>query len=170
VAHDFRIEPASGVADLLGTRGDQQQILEQALIIDQATGIDILPAGKDRRRGGGFNRRRAGAPPGFLTPQSIYGLLGELRKRYDHIVIDSPPLLGVSDGRILSMHADATIFVVRWGHTSRDAATAGVKILRDVSAGILGAVLTRVDMKKHAQHGQGDGLQFYKSFRKYYAN
>jgi uncharacterized protein involved in exopolysaccharide biosynthesis/Mrp family chromosome partitioning ATPase len=170
VAHDFRIAPESGVVDLLTTEGDRQQLLEQALIIDQATGIDILAAGKDHCRSKGRNRRRTGAPPGFLTPQSIYELLGELRKRYDHIVIDSPPLLGVSDGRILSMYADATIFVVRWGHTSRDAAMAAVRTLRDVSAGILGAVVTRVDMKKHAQNGQGDGLQFYENFRKYYAD
>jgi uncharacterized protein involved in exopolysaccharide biosynthesis/Mrp family chromosome partitioning ATPase len=171
IAHDFHIEPASGVADLIGAGGSQQQNLEEVLIIDQATGIDILPAGKYSRRGSRIRRRaNGGAPPDFLTPQSVYGLLGELRKRYDYIVIDSPPLLGVSDGRILSMHADATVFVVRWGHTSREAATAGVKILRDVSANIAGAVLTRVDTKKHAQYGQGDGLQYYESFRKYYAN
>jgi Mrp family chromosome partitioning ATPase len=170
VAYDFGLEPASGVADLIGAGADQQQSLKQALIIDQETGIDILPAGKYCRRGRGRRHAGIGAPPGFLTPQSIDGLIAELRKRYDCIVIDSPPLLGVSDGRILSMYADATVFVVRWGHTSREAATAAVKILRDVSTGVLGAVLTRADMKKHVQCGQGDALQFYDSFRKYYAN
>ena len=156
VARHFGLKSVFGVAELIAHDGeDQQQRLEQAVIIDQTSGIDILPAG----------RRSDGAA---MTPQRIYTLLDKLRQRYDRIIIDSPPLLGVSDGRILSTFADATIFAIRWGHTDLDAAAAGVKILRDMLANIFGAVLTRVDPKKQVRFGEGDPLQFLPSLQKYY--
>jgi hypothetical protein len=44
-----------------------------------------------------------------------------------------------------------------------------LKALRSISANIVGAVLTRVDTKKHALYGEGDSLQYQREFRKYYA-
>jgi Mrp family chromosome partitioning ATPase len=120
--------------------------------------IDILPAG-----------RRLAEGILHLTVQSASALLDELRARYDMIVIDVPPLLGVNDGRLLAMLADDVVFAVRWGRTSRVAATGALKALRSVSANVVGAVLTRVDAKKHALYGEGDCLQYQRAFRKYYA-
>jgi hypothetical protein len=44
-----------------------------------------------------------------------------------------------------------------------------LKALRSTSTRICGAVLTRVDSKKHALYGEGDSLQYQRAFRKYYA-
>src|SRR3546814_17998794 len=82
---------------------------------------------------------------------------------------DVPPLLGVDDGRMLAMLADDVIFAIRWGRTSRAAAAGALKTLRSASASVFGAVLTRVDLKKHALYGEGDSLQYQHAFRKYYA-
>jgi Mrp family chromosome partitioning ATPase len=67
------------------------------------------------------------------------------------------------------MLADDVIFAVRWGRTSRVAAAGALKALRSASASVFGAVLTRVDSKKHALYGEGDSLQYQRAFRKYYA-
>src|SRR3546814_8425674 len=81
------------------------------------------------------------------------------------VVIDVPPLLGVDDGRMLAMLADDVIFAIRWGRTSRAAAAGALKTLRSASASVFGAVLTRVDLKKHALYGEGDSLQYQHAFR-----
>ena len=75
----------------------------------------------------------------------------------------------MNDARIISRFADVTVFAIRWQHTRRDAAAAGLRVLQDASANVAGAVLTRVDLKKHARDGQGDGLEYYSKFQKYYA-
>ena len=95
-------------------------------------------------------------------------LIRDLRARYDVVVIDSPPLLGVNDGRILAMLADNVLVAVRWGKTSRAAAGNVLEALREVSAPVAGVVLTRVDAKKQALYGEGDSLQYSREFQRYY--
>ena len=156
VARDLRLTPHLGVAEVLDS-GNKVSLLETAILNDPSLGIDILPAaqfGNDQTR---------------LAAQSIGELIAKLRIRYEYIVIDSPPLLGMNDARIISRFADVTVFAIRWQHTRRDAAAAGLRVLQDASANVAGAVLTRVDLKKHARDGQGDGLEYYSKFQKYYA-
>jgi uncharacterized protein involved in exopolysaccharide biosynthesis/Mrp family chromosome partitioning ATPase len=158
LAKEFGLASVPGVSDFL-IDGDwrcfeQDPVLE----LPHRSRIDILPAG-----------RRLAEGILHLTVQSASALLDELRARYDMIVIDVPPLLGVNDGRLLAMLADDVVFAVRWGRTSRVAATGALKALRSVSANVVGAVLTRVDAKKHALYGEGDCLQYQRAFRKYYA-
>jgi Mrp family chromosome partitioning ATPase len=154
---NFAPELASSIADIIS--GDSSQLnLDQALVLDQGTGVDILALGN-------------GAQPAMacLNQQQIEKLLDALRQRYHRILIDSPPLLGLSDGRALAAFADTALFLVRWGSTNRDAAATGLQILKDSSANVLGVVMTRVHIKRHALYGQGDALQYYQSFRAYYA-
>jgi succinoglycan biosynthesis transport protein ExoP len=155
-AREFGLGSSPGVAELILDSGPER--IGANFHVSQSGGIDILTAG--------LNPSEAARG---LTVQSVRKLVAELRSRYDCVVIDSPPLLGVNDGRLLAMEADATVFAVRWGHTNREAAGAAVKILRDVSAEVFGAVLTRVDMKRHILYAEGDDLQFHRQFQKYYA-
>ena len=46
--------------------------------------------------------------------------MAELRARYDYVVLDSPPLLGMSDTRFAARLADAVVFVVRWSKTGEE--------------------------------------------------
>jgi uncharacterized protein involved in exopolysaccharide biosynthesis/Mrp family chromosome partitioning ATPase len=158
LAREFALPPTSGVSDFL-IDGDWRAFdRDPDLELSHRARIDILPAG-----------RRPAEGVQHLTVQSVSALLDELRERYDMIVIDVPPLLGVNDGRILAMLADDVILAVRWGRTSRVAAAGALKALRSTSTRICGAVLTRVDSKKHALYGEGDSLQYQRAFRKYYA-
>ncbi|MBD2746941.1 polysaccharide biosynthesis tyrosine autokinase [Microvirga sp. BT688] len=106
--------------------------------------------------------RIKGDPMALLTGGQLQPLLQELRKVYDFIVIDSPPLLSTAEARVLATLADKMLFVVQWGQTRRELAQNALHLLR--SAGtplkpadeLVSAVVTRVNLKKHARYGYGD--------------
>ena len=83
-------------------------------------------------------------PSELLGSLAAKKLLSELRDRFDYVVIDSPPLLAVTDGAVLAAEADGTILLVRVGQTKRDQVAHATGILNDVAATILGSVLTMV--------------------------
>jgi capsular exopolysaccharide synthesis family protein len=74
---------------------------------------------------------------GSLAAQKVFG---ELRSRFDYVVVDSCPLLAVTDAAILAADADGVLLVVRFGETKREQLTHAVRNLRDVGAPLLGAI------------------------------
>jgi Mrp family chromosome partitioning ATPase len=72
-------------------------------------------------------------------------MLGLLAERYDHIVIDSPPLLKVTDPVILSTLVDGVILVVHGGKSTRDVVRRTRQELSVAGARIFGVVLNNVD-------------------------
>jgi polysaccharide biosynthesis transport protein len=157
VASVFGLRAPLGVADLVAIGSDPKRNLDQALVIDQSTGIDILPAG---------SWEHSTTP--VLVRQQVSALMEELRQRYDRIIIDAPPILGISDGRVVTPFSDAVLLAVRWGRTSRDAAAASLNILQDTNANVLGAVLTRVNLNRYSIYAHGDSAQYHQSYRKFY--
>jgi capsular exopolysaccharide synthesis family protein len=82
-----------------------------------------------------------------LLPHLLYGtrlpaLLQRLRRHFDHILIDTPPMLQLSDARIWARNADAVILMVRAGYTTRDVLSTVVRQLSDDGTPLLGTVLT----------------------------
>jgi Mrp family chromosome partitioning ATPase len=73
-------------------------------------------------------------------------LLAELRQQFDHIVIDTPPTLSVTDAVVLSPRADATILVIRSGQTTKQALCRSRDILMQVNAHVAGVLLNAVDL------------------------
>ncbi|WP_167106182.1 polysaccharide biosynthesis tyrosine autokinase [Mycobacterium sp. DL592] len=76
---------------------------------------------------------------GSLAAQKV---LGELRAQFDYVILDSSPLLAVTDAAILAAHSDGALIIARHGRTKRDQLAHAVGALRDVGAPILGAVFT----------------------------
>jgi Mrp family chromosome partitioning ATPase len=93
-------------------------------------------------------------------------MLAEARERYDYVIVDTPPVLGLPDVKALSPAADAILFIVQWDRTKRDAAAAALKQFADVSAEVSGVVLSRVDIKNHASYAYGDAAQYYPEYSK----
>lgn len=83
-------------------------------------------------------------PSELLGSLATKKLLAELRARFDYVIVDSSPLLAVTDGAVLAADSDGVLFVVRAGKTKRDQAEHAVGILHDVGASLLGAVLTMI--------------------------
>lgn len=97
-------------------------------------------------------------------------VLAELRASYDVVIIDTAPVLGIAESRLLAAAADATIMLARWRSTSLAAADAAVEILVDAHAKLRGVALTLVDIRKYASTGQGDMYSYHKKFTGYYSN
>jgi len=95
-------------------------------------------------------------------------LLRSLEKQYEYVVLDSPPVLAVSDARILSGLVHATLFVVRWADTPREIVAQGLKQILTSGGNLAGVVLSQVNAKKHARYGYGDSGYYYGRIKKYY--
>jgi succinoglycan biosynthesis transport protein ExoP len=87
-------------------------------------------------------------PAELLSGVSLKATLADLRKRFDLIVIDSPPVLGLADAIILASNADGVVFVTEANAPHHGQAKAALKRLKAGQSNILGAVLTKYDAKK----------------------
>jgi capsular exopolysaccharide synthesis family protein len=91
-------------------------------------------------------------PAQLLSSSAMESLLRELRQRFKFVVIDSPPVLPVTDAMILSTLVDGVVFVVESGATVRGAVTRARKILQNVGANVLGVVLNKVDARHNGYY------------------
>lgn len=123
----------------------------KAVRASEIEGLDIIDAGPIPAN-----------PAELLSSAIMEELLKGLRKKYDHIIIDGPPVLLVSDATVLAGLVDATLVVLNATSTSRGAAQRTVRELEDVNATIAGCIL----FSARAIKG-GYFQQQYKSYRKY---
>ncbi len=86
-------------------------------------------------------------PSELLSSQKMVDLLKTLQEDFDMVVIDSPPVIAVTDASILSTKVDGTLLVVYAGQTERDAIKRAVNMLDSVSARLLGIVLNGFDVQ-----------------------
>ena len=106
-------------------------------------------------------------PSGILppSPSELLGssrmsfLISVLKKRYDRLIIDSPPILPASDAILLTPLADGTIFVVKAGGLNREMEKKALEQLQLAQANVIGVALNQVDIKKEG---------YYKYYSKYY--
>ncbi|MGO8736983.1 MAG: GumC family protein [Terriglobia bacterium] len=84
-------------------------------------------------------------PAELLSSPAMKGLIDDLRQRFEHIIFDSPPLLLVTDGILLSALADGVVLVVESGATSPGALNRVRRILDRAGANTLGAVLNKLE-------------------------
>ncbi|MGD0678765.1 MAG: polysaccharide biosynthesis tyrosine autokinase [Polyangiaceae bacterium] len=88
-------------------------------------------------------------PADILHSERFRNFLRELGERFDRVVIDSPPLIAVTDSAIVSTQVDAVVFVVRAFKTGKYLGAQGMRALRDVEAPVVGAVLNAVNLDHH---------------------
>ncbi len=86
-------------------------------------------------------------PAELLSGSGLVSLLTLAAGRYDQVIIDAPPVMGIADAPILASVADGTLFVVHSGRTRVSTAQAAVKRLQAARAQIVGSVLTKYDAK-----------------------
>ncbi len=81
-------------------------------------------------------------PSELLASHALHELLHELERQFDLVIIDSPPVLPVTDGALLSNAADGALVVVRHGRTRRDQVMRTVDSLRAADVNVFGVTLT----------------------------
>jgi exopolysaccharide transport family protein len=133
--------------------------LEEVLQLDEPSGARVIAAG-----------RSSVNPMDLLASEQFKGLLRKLTETFDIVILDSSPVMAVSDSRILARLVDKTIFVVRWSETRREVAMMGLKQIVEAGASVAGVVLSMVNVKKHAAYGYGDSGSYYGRYSKYYTS
>lgn len=129
-----------------------------AIYQDETSGVHVLWAERDD------NPQKRFAGPEFSQ------FLGEARKQYDLVLIDTPPVMAVADALIIAKYAESIMFVVQWESTAKGIVKTAVKQLQQTGVPIAGAVLTQVDVKRHRGYGYGDQGYYYGGKSNYYTN
>lgn len=120
---------------------------ERAILVDQSTGLSILPSTKIKQ---------VEYITELMFSERIVDVLDHFRHRYELIVIDSPPLVPLVDGRALAELSDRIILALAWDQTPGEVLSHAMDLLSPVSDRVMGTVLTRVDLSR---------LQFYDYYR-----
>ena len=102
-------------------------------------------------------------PVELLSGAKMLDLLSVAGERFDYVILDGPPVLGLADALVLANLATATLFVVEPGSTRAGALEASIKRLRAANAVILGAVLAKVG-KAGTGYGYGYGYDYHYSY------
>lgn len=87
-------------------------------------------------------------PAELLASSVMSGLLDELQERFEFVLVDSPPVLAVTDSVVLSTKTDGVLMVVRSGAWGRDVVSTALTQLDAVGANVLGVVLNCVDVSR----------------------
>jgi capsular exopolysaccharide synthesis family protein len=119
-----------GLTDLLVGSAAPEDVIQT----DAVTKLDFIAAGE-----------AMSGPFGAEEIARLKSAIGVLKRSYSLIVIDSPPLLAMTDGLVLGNIADQTVFVCRWQQTSRKAVTASLERLHAYGAQVSGIVVSMVD-------------------------
>jgi capsular exopolysaccharide synthesis family protein len=154
VRSETGLTPGPGIVEFLA---GENGLLEVIYATGDHPLLDILPVGL-----------LPTSPADLVRSPRMASLLAELRARYQYIVLDSPPLLGVVDAKLLARLADAVLLVARWEKTNETAAQTGLKNLVDRHTPPIGAVLTQVDVRRHAKRGYGESIQYHSKYDRYY--
>jgi len=107
-------------------------------------------------------------PAELIGSPRLKKYLAALERHFDHIIIDSPPLLSVTDARILATIVDGVVLVIKGGETTKEAVERSKRLLLDVRARILGTLLNNVNMQtmnsyyysKYYYYGYGYGYGY----------
>jgi len=134
-----------GLADFLSGNAT----LPDVMGTDSRTGADVITAGSPTDN-----------PEEIIRNPLFDQMLFNLRPQYDLILLDAPPVLPVSDTRILAEKASQCVVVVKWRRTPRKLVQLAIRQLKDAGANIAGVALNQVDTSKAARYGSGE-VEYY---------
>jgi len=143
--------PRSGLSNVLTGSATLEQTITTSPVLPN---LFVLPAGSPPPN-----------PAELLASPNMKDVLNELREQFDHVVIDTPPTLSVTDAVVLSPRVDAIILVIRSGQTTKQALRRARDILMQVNAHVTGVLLNAVDLKSpdyyYYYEYQGKYSQYY---------
>ncbi|MCH3965049.1 MAG: CpsD/CapB family tyrosine-protein kinase [Clostridium sp.] len=92
-------------------------------------------------------------PAELLGSKKMGKFIEDLKNRYEYIIIDTPPIIAVTDAQLLSRYADGCLLVVASSQAERDAAVKAKQLLEKVNANILGTVLNKLEVREKGYYG-----------------
>ncbi len=100
---------------------------------------------------------------GILNSRRMSELIQDVKQRFDLVLVDSPPILGVSDASVLASEVDLTMIVVQHRKLPRNMLLRVKQAVENVGGTVIGVVLNNVDVRSDSQY------QYYTSYYTYYA-
>jgi capsular exopolysaccharide synthesis family protein len=137
-----------GLTDLVMTSGGS---IEEFVIRDEKSGAYIMKKGA---------AEFVNATDVF-TSHRMQEVIDLLKKTFDYVIIDAPPVMSVSDARIIGTIVDKTLFVVQWDKTPRKVVKAALRQLIGGGADIAGCVLNQVNLQRYGSFSGGDSGYYY---------
>ncbi|MGG1634066.1 capsular biosynthesis protein [Paenibacillus sp. FSL A5-0031] len=134
--HTFSISNRYGLSSIIS----QQCSLEEGIQVTDIPNLDVITSGAIPPN-----------PAEMMGSKRMTATIEQLRQMYDIVLIDTPPLLAVTDAQIVATKSDGVILVVDQGKVKRDIASKAVKNLESVNARILGVVLNNVKRKANEE-------------------
>ncbi len=126
----FNIRPQYGIMDVLR----REVAADKAVVHTQQAGLDVLSS------------TVLANPVEILGSERMQTMIGEFKKIYDVIILDTPPLGSFIEAAVLASKADGTVLVINQGSTQIERARAVVSQLEKAKAHVLGVVLNNVEM------------------------
>jgi capsular exopolysaccharide synthesis family protein len=150
VHKSFRLENRKGVIDICAGTAT----IDDVVIRGVHPNLDVIPTGG-----------RAKSPTQILNGKNFESMIADLRKRYDRIFFDTPPLAAVSDALIILPLVDGSVFTIFFNKVRRKAAQFSAKKLLETNVPVFGAVLNGLNL---AVSGYYYAQYYDKSYKDYY--
>jgi succinoglycan biosynthesis transport protein ExoP len=147
----FELDVKAGLSNLMAGTADLAAVIYPTAIEN----LDVIPAGPVPAN-----------PSEILNSQAFADFVDELAARYDHVLIDSPPVAPVTDARILGAMCDATILVIRAEKSTRRVTEHARESLQSVGTRILGVIINDVPRRRD-RYGYYYGYSYGYRYRQY---
>ncbi len=144
----FDIDNSVGLADYIQHKAELEAIIKPTKLEN----LSFIPSGKLPQD-----------DAGILNSPRMGSLISQLKKQYDIVFLDSPPILGVSDASMLVSEVDNTIMVVQHRRFPRGMLQRVKQTVTHVGGNLIGVVLNNVDTR------QDDSYSYYSNYNDYYA-
>jgi len=126
-----------------------QKKISQSIVKRKEENLFVLPSGT-----------RPPNPAELLDSNRMSFLLSYLSRRFDRLVLDTPPILPTSDPLLLAPRTDGLLLMVKAGQVNRELVRKAIDQIRTTKANLVGVVLNQVDVKREG---------YYKYYHKYYS-
>lgn len=150
----FELDNSTGLADMLKQRELDEASTDGLICETPIQNLKVLTSG-----------RQVGVGSDLFFSTFMPGLIARYKKQYDMVIIDTPPMLQMSDARLLGRMSDAVVLVVRAGRTSRDGAAAARQRFDEDRTRVLGVVLNDWNPKSSPNGYYGTyNSNYYKNY------
>ncbi|PYV20860.1 MAG: hypothetical protein DMG24_21410 [Acidobacteria bacterium] len=147
IARALQMSNEKGLSGILtGGYGLQEALLR----VEDIEGLWVLSSGPNPPN-----------PAELLCSTKMQELLKQMRERFDHVIVDSPPVLPITDATILSSRVDGVIMVVENEVTTRATLSRACSVIRHSGGKILGAVVNKVDARRDGYYGHYHYYGYY---------
>lgn len=144
--HKIFSVPNKGLSNCVSTGSDVMEIVQPTKIPN----LYVLTSGPV-----------APNPSELLGSQNMVDIFEKLKQYFDYVLVDTPPVMPVTDAAVVSGKVDGTILIIASGEVSPSVAVEAKKRLEQAGAHMLGVVLNKVDVALGGHYGYGYGYYYY---------